>query len=185
MDTSQSDNQASPEQSAEEHETHTTALVFLIIVTILISFVALQGGEGVSPFGGGDDDDSIPAIEEDPASHGSLIPQEDVEVADASDIDGLPSGLYIDEERIQRNQTASGGQQIVRFSTGRSATELFDSYEAWMEDAGYTINQRIRDEYGAKLAARSPDGEQLTISITSPDEQSDSVSVMIDFVAAQ
>lgn len=184
MDTSQPDNQASPEQPVEEHETHTTALIFMVVAVIIISFVALQGGEVTSPFDT-DTDDEVTTQDEDPSSHGSLIPQRAVETTDTTSLTDLPDGIFVEEDRISSNKTAEGNHQIVKFSTDRSVESLYAAYEAWMTDADYEIHQRLEDEYGAKLAARGPADEQLTVAITHADDDTDPNSVMIDYVAAQ
>lgn len=176
-----------------EHETHTTALVFLVIVALVISFIALTGGEGTGPitdsFGEDPDTSMLSHVNDtnDPSTmiHGSVIPQEQVEGTDTTSIDALPDGIFVAEAGIESNQTAPGGQQIIRFSTDRSLQDLYSDYNTWMIDADYEIIQEVEDEHGAKLAARGPDGEQLTVSISNPDDAASASGVMIDFVAAQ
>lgn len=184
MDTSQPDNQAAADQSTEQYETHTTALIFLVIVVIIISFVALRGGEGVGPLFDGSG--STQQTEEvNPDSHGSLIPQREVETTDTTSLSDLPSGIFVEEDRIISNKLAEGNHQIVKFESDRSVESLFSTYETWMNDADYEINQELEDDDGAKLAARGPDGQQLTVAITRPDESGDATRIMIDYVAAQ
>lgn len=179
-------------QPSPEYETHTTALVFLVIVAAIISFIALTGGEGITPLVDdfGDDDTDAPTHINDASdpktmTHGAVIPQEKVATTDTTSLAALPNGLFVAEAGIESNQTAAGGQQIVRFATDRSSAELYAEYETWMQDADYEITQEVEDEYGAKLAARGPGGEQLTVFIANPTADESATRVTIDYVAAQ
>lgn len=176
-----SSNPQSEYEAPPEHETHTAALVFLVLTTIIISFVALTWDTSLPTT-----DDDQPATTTEPAAegtHGSIIPQQPVETTDTSSVSGFPQGLYINEDTIIDNKTApagEGSQYMVAFTEERSVSDLQSEYKTYLQSNNFSIHQEMEDEYGAKLAA-STAGQQLTISIT---ENGSAVRVMLDYVTS-
>jgi len=176
------------EKTQPEHETHTAALVMLVIATIIISFVALTWQAQIESELTPADDEATTTEEQAPAasSHGSIIPQSAVATTESNSIADFPSGLYINEATISRNYTApagAGSQHVVIFSAGnQSAAELEAGYRQFLSENDFALTQEISDQYGQKLVG-SRAGEQLTIAITHANDAAS--RVMLSFLTNQ
>lgn len=173
-------NQTSEPEAQPEHETHTAALVFLVLSTIIISFVALTWDTGVPIT---DDDQSTTTEQTDEPAHGSIVPQQKVDTTETNSLTGFPQDLYINESTIIDNKTAptgDGSQYMVAFTEDRPIPELQSEYKTYLQNNDFSIHQEMEDQYGAKLAASSA-GQQLTISIT---ENGSVARVMLDYVTS-
>jgi len=176
------------EKTQPEHETHTAALVMLVIATVIISVVALTWQGQIESELTPADDEATTTEEQAPAasSHGSIIPQSAVATTESNSIADFPSGLYINEATISRNYTApagAGSQHVVIFSAGnQSAAELEAGYRQFLSENDFTLAQEVSDQYGQKLVG-SRAGEQLTIAITHANDAGS--RVMLSFVTSE
>lgn len=158
----------------EEHETHTTALVFLVIASLIIAYVALTYNGDISDTPG--QDDQTPATTSQATSSmsdiaiGSVVPQSEVEATATNDLSSLPDGFYIEEGNITENQMLDTGNQIVRFTTDRKLSRLYDEYLAWTKGSQYEVVHDSSNGDTIKVVGAGEIG-QITFSATQDEER--------------
>ncbi|MEX2514689.1 MAG: hypothetical protein WD335_00990 [Candidatus Paceibacterota bacterium] len=180
-----------------EYETHTTALVFLTIVVLVVSFIALTSSTGFEFPDFSDDvpDDRINVADYETEAelekalrarqtHGSSVPQEAAVAIDTTSLALIPTTLFVDEANITRNQLIgeAGNYQAVGFTTARSSADLYAEYTGWLADNDYEVYQELEEAEGFKLAATGSAGQQLTISVLNPTDTTPQVHVIIHYI---
>ena len=172
----------------EDHETHTTALVFLVLTVVVVVGVALSlGGDGparIGDYGLGDLDNQnqqSTTTQVDQESHGSIIPVEQVQAEEQSGLSGLPNDMYLPEDReIVRNFSAdltdTTSQRVVIFDTDASTQTLKDGFRQWLDQSDFTVTDT------SETTIRSEnDSRQLIMSISETD---DSRRVQVNYIQA-
>jgi len=170
----------------EGHETHTTALVFLVLTVVVVVGVALSlSGNGPAKIGDyrlGDLDNpnqQSTTTQVDQESHGSIIPVEQVQAEEQSGLSGLPNDMYLPEDReIVRNFSAdltdTTSQRVVIFDTDASTQTLKDGFRQWLDQSDFTVTDT------SETTIRSEnDNRQLIMSISETD---DSRRVQVNYI---
>jgi len=169
LDNNQSNNINQRPHEGREHETHWTALILLALGSLVVIVVVfLAAGNQPSPA------DTSPAettTQVDQESHGSVIPAEQVQTQEETDLSGLPTDLYLPEDReIVRNFSAdltdTTQQRVVVFDTNTSSQALKDDFTQWIESSSFDITDT------SETTIRTTDGsEQLIMSISPNDDR--------------
>ena len=165
-----------PREPKEEHETHITALVAMVIIVLGITYVALTWPQDMTSE---DPADANTTTQQEESTPGSLVPQSTDERATTTSFNGLPDGIYVDESNVSVNEVgevAAGNQRVVMFETDQPRSALTAEYERYVETSGFTIEQNLSDESGAKITANRAD-EQLVVILTSLTESQTRVNI--------
>lgn len=153
-----------PSRSDDEHETHASAVILLLLATlVLIGVINTERSQIDQP--------TAPATSQtavDQESHGAGIPVADVATAKQKGLSGLPDTLSIPESaRIVQNYSSDLGehqQRVAVVQTSRDVDKLVSRYQSWVEDNGFTLDRtNNQQESGAITASKSSD--QLTIAV--------------------
>jgi hypothetical protein len=169
---------------SDDHETHTTALVFLVATVVVVIGVAAFSGGGPDTAVGPTGDDSVatpeadsPDANQDADTGPTPGPSVSVRTPDMQEVDGvtgLPDGFPVgDVESISRNQQSDLGegktQRLLSYSSRLNPAEAFAKVFDWQKQkSGWTLQDRSTDDESLAVTT-ARDNQSLTALVTKTD----------------
>jgi hypothetical protein len=142
------------------HETHTTALVLMVLFTGLVLTIALGDN---SSFG---QEQPATSAEDASTTTAEIKSVSQGQLAAASDpFNTLP----IDGDTTVKNEMITRGnqaiEQVISYETSRSSADLALTYQSWLQDNNYITEKQKIGNYAASFAATR--GENVLIVMIS------------------
>ena len=147
---------------SKEHETHTGALVFLILAALVVCFVAFSATRmNTTPH----DRQAAVAEKSGQIENIGQLPENATTKEGMSDFpEGLPvSGADI----IENYEMPIPGEmeRVVTYRSASSAAEIHDKYISWLQDNDYEILKHKNATIAASVAALNQADEDLIVLI--------------------
>jgi len=152
--------QAGTSPGGSEHETHTTALVFLVLVTFLVVGITFSMAQPYEP---GTQETQPSTVVENKANTPA---QSGVDISRALRVfpQGLPTPNSAELTTVSNAENGSMAQHIVRLETDQPLSTLFDQYKfdqynQWAQSSGFQVTDANQNGSNAAIALARPDSQ--------------------------
>ena len=134
----------------EDHETHTTALAFLVLTVVVVVGVALSlSGNGparIGDYGLGDlDNQNQQSTTTNPETSGASVPVTDRQSTSTSNFSNLPADLPLRVETVDENTVGDFGEgfsrRVVEYQSTGSLDDLRTAYRQWVEGSQFATTE--------------------------------------------
>lgn len=140
-------------EGSQEPETHTTALVFLVVVAAIICFLAYSWSGAIA--------EQIRLVDHQTSDTQTQQPAgADSGTAEAASDLELPEGMPVDEGQVVSNedvQIDDAPAQVVVFESSEPTADLHDAFSSWLTGHNFELMKERQGSMAASLAAVNGD----------------------------
>lgn len=137
------------------HETHTTALVLMVLFTGLVLTIALGGTDSFSQTENSDTPATSSEVVTETTSTTSIGSGQVATAANLLNSIPVEPGVEVTNQMVTRD--GEPAEQIISYKTTRTNGDLAQTYRDWLATNNYTIVKDKVGNYAASLAATRDD----------------------------